>query len=1063
MRKFLIAFCLLVGSIYLGRHVIIEKALEIVLERKTGEKLTYQSCTWEKEKLIYQELTLGGLLYLPYVEIQWVPFTIQFHVHLTAQDASLHQLVSLPIEGIASVDLDMIFKAADLSAVRGTVALSDVHWESEDLTLNIDALNSQIDFKGEIALDVKWEGADLFWNKLEILRSQGSLLFNPGQTPIFEAHGALNIDKLEGRTDVIGKGEIRSDGTLWLEGMADYVTALQTPTQIKFSYADDRITQALQAECSHLSPEVISLIPFSTVQKGTCDAKLTLLWDHYVCQKIQLDELFAQHLANDQLSLTSLEGSGTWNPQTQTLEQLTLQIQDAKGSYLGRPASDIQATVHIRNNQFEPSCAFGKWGEIPFSLELQGPPASFQAKINLAANPSTWISLPPQPDEPLAIMEATLHRKQDHLQVEGKLSCLEDTVQFQAEGHLFSEIWKGEFQASNLHPSFYAPLFISNLFIDGTLDVKGDFTRNSLNIETEGHDFFLSRPNTPTLHLNTCNLAYHVGEHSLTIENLSGKLSSLPLTSKRIHFQDGQWIFDVTLLTPEVISLQGEVSTLESGYSVALQEILTQGSLTLQCMQDGDHNLYEFQGTQLHYGSLDFKTVKATIRQKGSHWTLHEGLINDFKMQGAATQQGDQWIISRWDIVGKQFNTHLSGLYKAGKFDFQMESQIASRFGIAGQGLFDLLNFRIQDLSLKVQESGEALATLQCQELQYQEGKWTSPFVATTLSPWGVQAQLHLSFTPHTITFQGPFSQGLLTLGKSALQLKEIYGLYENSLLNLKCLGVHSGEPLQLTGKFTLEPSFEGSVQLTQSNLQFQGQLQKLPSGWTFQGHLKGHDFCLQDYLLQEIDAKVDYTPTEFRLKDLILRDPAGTCTIRKCYGSRATSQDPWQISIPLLKAQEIRLSALRKKGTSPQEPKPLVIRNLILADLTGQLGHPDSFQGHGSFNFSQHMKKDPSLFDVPLNFLKDLGLDLDLCTPVTGEVEIQLKSGKFFLTDLQNVFSEESRSSFFLAPDTSSFIDFDGRLSLHLRMRQSAALKLVEPFTITVEGTWEKPRYSLH
>jgi hypothetical protein len=106
-------------------------------------------------------------------------------------------------------------------------------------------------------------------------------------------------------------------------------------------------------------------------------------------------------------------------------------------------------------------------------------------------------------------------------------------------------------------------------------------------------------------------------------------------------------------------------------------------------------------------------------------------------------------------------------------------------------------------------------------------------------------------------------------------------------------------------------------------------------------------------------------------------------------------------------------------------------------------------------------VKKEPSLFDIPLAFLKDLGLDLDMFSPVMGEVKMQLKDGKLFFTDLQNAFSEGSRSEFYLAKEPS-YIDLNGGLFLNLRMQQNVVLKLAEPFMIAVRGTWEKPKYSL-
>ena len=41
--------------------------------------------------------------------------------------------------------------------------------------------------------------------------------------------------------------------------------------------------------------------------------------------------------------------------------------------------------------------------------------------------------------------------------------------------------------------------------------------------------------------------------------------------------------------------------------------------------------------------------------------------------------------------------------------------------------------------------------------------------------------------------------------------------------------------------------------------------------------------------------------------------------------------------------------------------------------------------------------------------------------------------------------------------------VDFEGNINLNIRMKQSVLLKITEPFMLTIGGTLESPKYSLH
>jgi hypothetical protein len=546
-----------------------------------------------------------------------------------------------------------------------------------------------------------------------------------------------------------------------------------------------------------------------------------------------------------------------------------------------------------------------------------------------------------------------------------------------------------------------------------------------------------------------------------------------------------------------------------------------QGSMTLKLITDGDYAEYEVQGSLVRYASTLFDTVEAHLVCQGNQWNLKHCIFDDVQIKAMAAYHNGKWEVSSCDIDWNDLKIHTAGIYEKERFDFQVDGQFNSRFSLKGNGIFFSKTPNFQNLSLKLFDHTDPFGFIICDKLVYNKGKWESPALDLTIISKELseplRAKLQLSASSKTTTFQGHASQGEYKLGKSTLMLNQISGFYEAPYLNLKGTATLNDEPLQYVAKLSNDQNFSGGLNIQKGNevlklalldpttcQKVEGQLfglninlQREAQGYkgtvifndtaklaeladseslkdlsglqltglftkeTFKGELEGHDAHLKDYLVQELHATVDYTPTHFKLKNLTFQDPAGSLTIKECSGFRSASEDKWNVTIPLIKGQEIKPSAIRKLGAPQKEIKPLQIRYFVMTDVLGQLGDLNSFRGIGKFNFTQRVKKEPSLFDIPLAMLKDLGLDLDMFSPVMGEVQLRLKDGKLFFTDLQNAFSEGNRSEFYLASEPS-YIDLNGDLSLNLRMQQNVVLKLVEPFMIAVRGTWEKPKYSL-
>ena len=72
------------------------------------------------------------------------------------------------------------------------------------------------------------------------------------------------------------------------------------------------------------------------------------------------------------------------------------------------------------------------------------------------------------------------------------------------------------------------------------------------------------------------------------------------------------------------------------------------------------------------------------------------------------------------------------------------------------------------------------------------------------------------------------------------------------------------------------------------------------------------------------------------------------------------------------------------------------------------------------------------------------------------------MADGKVYLTELSDSHSEGKRSKFYLSSSEPSYIDLGGAVNINIKMKQYVLLKVTEPFTLSIGGTFEDIRYSL-
>ncbi len=231
----------------------------------------------------------------------------------------------------------------------------------------------------------------------------------------------------------------------------------------------------------------------------------------------------------------------------------------------------------------------------------------------------------------------------------------------------------------------------------------------------------------------------------------------------------------------------------------------------------------------------------------------------------------------------------------------------------------------------------------------------------------------------------------------------------------------------------------------------------------TFQGTLFGSEFTFLGYTFSHFFADLDHSSDLTTLKRLQLIDPSLTVALPTlAFASKAKG-----VMVPSLEVTNFRPALLRKiSGKTPYQSRSLVVERMDIHDLTGILGERKSFSGKGSLSFSNPPKMGlkHTIFAIPAEILTRIGLDLDVLTPVCGNIDFFIEDEKVVLKRFKDMYSKKKVSKFALRNGAGpSYLDFDGNLNLAVKMKQyNLIFKLAELFTVSVQGTIWKPTYSL-
>ncbi len=309
---------------------------------------------------------------------------------------------------------------------------------------------------------------------------------------------------------------------------------------------------------------------------------------------------------------------------------------------------------------------------------------------------------------------------------------------------------------------------------------------------------------------------------------------------------------------------------------------------------------------------------------------------------------------------------------------------------------------------------------------------------------------------------------------KGYVVLEEVKGSAEGLSFNLK-EGLSDAESLHLTGEIGIDceraknlmkpehyeklKRFEiGSGYTLVGSLAFPRALE----GYAFDGEIHGYDFQIKGYQFDHMHADLKADENFALIKNLEIMDQAGNIFIPEI---RIDQTGLGALTIPKIDSSDFRPSLMYEVGKGrPHELKPFIIRSFVVNDIHGQLNDIKTLKGKGQLFFQNPVKKNlhNTIFKIPAEILSRIGIDLIALTPVSGNILFEIHDENVFLTKFKDVYSDGKLSKFYLANEPSK-IDFDGKLNLHVKMKQYTLLfKLAELFTFHIEGTLAKPTYSL-
>lgn len=232
-----------------------------------------------------------------------------------------------------------------------------------------------------------------------------------------------------------------------------------------------------------------------------------------------------------------------------------------------------------------------------------------------------------------------------------------------------------------------------------------------------------------------------------------------------------------------------------------------------------------------------------------------------------------------------------------------------------------------------------------------------------------------------------------------------------------------------------------------------------------FEGSLTAQEAILKGYVVGNVSANLNCSPTRIDVNELVFNDPAGMLMIPTASMVKE-NDETWVVYVPQIVGQNFRPCLLRDT-TSAQGPiKPLIIPRFQVDNVVCRANDLATMTGTGFLDFNNSSKRPlhNPLLAIPAEIISRIGLNLDVLNPVSGTIFFNIDDYKVKLTKFKDVYSEGKLSKFYLPHNNyTSYVDFDKNVHVQVRMKQYNLLfKLAELITVTIHGTLQKPVYTL-
>ncbi len=232
-----------------------------------------------------------------------------------------------------------------------------------------------------------------------------------------------------------------------------------------------------------------------------------------------------------------------------------------------------------------------------------------------------------------------------------------------------------------------------------------------------------------------------------------------------------------------------------------------------------------------------------------------------------------------------------------------------------------------------------------------------------------------------------------------------------------------------------------------------------------FEGVLKGNQAEIMGHQIDKIEAHLRLNEEGLVLLDSRIEDKAGSIEISKAVIEKLENQH-WILDIPSITFHQFNPSELQRIGKRENRSKNnFVFKKLEAYGVRGYIADMRTWRATGSFSFANSAKtgEKQTLFYIPNDILKKVGMDLNALTPVTGTIEFDVEDGKIIFSKFKDVYSESKLLKFVLAKESVSTMDFNGNLNLRMTLKPYHVMfRFAEFFSVGVSGDLRKPEYNL-